>query len=233
MKTTIIYGVDHKGCTYNVVQLFKRYLNISGNDLTEYFLPKDSPNFCIGCKNCFMKGEEHCPHQNYITPIKEAISNAELIILASPVYLFHVSGQMKALLDHFGFQFMNHRPNKSMFSKTALAVTTAAGSGMMSAIKDMKESLQYWGVSRIYKFGSAVFAVNWDEITEKNKQKIEGKIKNISKKILLKTNKVKPNLKIKGLFYLFRTLHKKSFLIPFDKDYWQKNGWLNKNRPWK
>jgi multimeric flavodoxin WrbA len=233
MKTTIIYGVDHKGCTYNVVQLFKKHLDICENNLIEYFLPRDSPYFCTGCNNCFMKGEAFCPHQNYITPIKEAILDADLIILASPVYLFHVTGQMKALLDHFGFQFMNHRPNGLMFSKTALVVSIAAGTGMRTAIKDMAESLRYWGISRIYKFSFAVFAANWNEVADKVRLKMEQKIKIISKRAILKINKTKPSLKIKGLFYLFRMLHKKSYLIPYDRDYWLKKGWLNKSRPWK
>jgi len=234
LKTVIIYGVEHKGNTYNAVQLFKKSLGLNENDIIEYFLPKDMPYFCIGCNNCFVKGEEYCPSQKYVTPVKEAILNAELIILASPVYLFHITGQMKVFFDHFGFQFMNHRPNKSMFSKTALVVSIAAGAGMGSAIKDMAGNLRYWGISTIYKFGFAVFASNWDEITEKNKQKMYRKIKEISNKIMLGTNKKnRPNCIIKGLFYIFRMLHKKSYLLPYDKEHWKSQGWLDKNRPWK
>jgi len=205
---------------------------LHADEITEFFLPADMPHFCIGCTRCFMQGEEFCPHQKYITPIKKAMLNAGLIILASPVYLFHITGQMKAFLDHFGFQFMSHRPNAAMFSKTALVISTAVGMGMRSAIRDMTQSLEYWGVGRVYKFGAAVFAASWDEITGKNKLKIERKIKNISKRIL-KTDTAKPGLKIKGLFYLFRALHKKSYLIPNDKEYWAKKGWLGTSRPWK
>jgi multimeric flavodoxin WrbA len=180
-----------------------------------------------------MKGEELCPHQDRVTPIKEAIWNAELIILASPVYVFHVTGQMKALLDHFAFQFMLHRPNKSMFSKTALVVSTAAGGGISTAIKDMTGSLTFWGISRIFTFGSAVYAAKWEEVTEKNKQKIERKVKKLSIKIKSKIQKPNPGLKAKGLFYLFRMIQKKMELIPYDREYWKKQGWLEKNRPWK
>jgi len=233
MKTVIIYGIEHKGSTYNVVQLFKNYLNISDNDLMEFYLPKDMPHFCLGCYNCFMKGEELCPHHDYITPIKEAIWNAEFVIFASPVYVLHVTGQMKALLDHFAFQFMLHRPNKSMFSKTVLAVSIAAGGGIGSAIKDMTGSLTYWGVSRIFKFGTGVFASKWEEVSEKNKQKIERKVKKLSGKISSGIKNPSPGLKTKGLFYIFRMLHKKMQLIPYDREHWIKHGWLEKSRPWK
>jgi len=233
MKTVIIYGIEHQGSTYNAVQLFKDELGIRDDDIMEFFMPRDMPRFCIGCNNCFMKGEQFCPHTAYVTPIKEAIISADLIILASPVYLFHVTGQMKVFLDHFAFQFMNHRPNKAMFSKTALVVSIAAGAGTKSAMKDMTGSLEYWGISRIFKFGFAIFAANWDEISKKKKSKIERRIKLISNEILVKSNNKKPRLKIKGLFYIFRMMHKKTDSIANDKKYWKDQGWLDKGRPWK
>jgi multimeric flavodoxin WrbA len=232
MKTAIIYGVGHKGSTYNAVQLFKNRLNINEDDISEFSLPKDMPHFCVGCNNCFMKGEEFCPHREYVTPIKNALWDAELIILASPVYVFHVTGQMKALLDHLGFQFMSHRPNKFMFSKTALVVSTAAGGGMRTAINDMALSLSYWGVSKIFKFGYAVYATGWEDVAENRKLKIERKIKNISRKILSKSKKIKPSIKTKIIFSIFRMMQKK-FGIPYDKNYWKEQGWLDKKRPWK
>ena len=214
MKTVIIYGIEHKGSTYNVVQLFKSQLSISENDIMEFYLPKDLPHFCMGCNNCFIKGEEFCPHKDYVTPIKEAIYNAELIILASPVYVFHVTGQMKAFLDHFAFQWMAHRPNKSLFSKTALVVSIGANGGMSSTIKDMKLSLTYWGISRVFSFGYGVFAAKWEDVTEKNRIKIDRKTKIISNKIKAKINKKKPSIKMKILFYIFRMVQKKYEFIP-------------------
>ena len=219
VKTVIVYGIEHKGSTYNVVQLFKNKLNLSENQIQEYFLPKDMPQFCIGCNNCFMKGEKLCPHQDYITPIKEAMWDAELIILASPVYVLHVTGQMKTFLDHFAFQFMLHRPNKTMFSKKALVIAVAAGGGISSALTDMIGSLKNWGISHIFKFGFPVYATNWDDVKEKRRLKIERKIKKISRKIKEKINASKPSLKTKILFYIFRAVHKKFGFIQYDKEY--------------
>jgi len=232
MKTVIIYGVEHRGSSYNAVQLFKNKLNLEDKEVTEYFLPKDLPHFCVGCNNCFMKGEELCPHRDYVTPIKETLYNAELIILASPVYVFHVSGQMKAFLDHLAFQFMVHRPNKTFFSKTALVISIGAGGGMSSTIKDMTLCLKNWGVSNIFTFGFAIFAVKWEDVSEKKRLKIEQKIEKISKNIQSKINKKKPGLKIKLMFLFFRYMQKKFGYIPYDKAYWEGNGWLAGARPW-
>lgn len=54
---------------------------------------------------------------------------------------------------HFGYQCIVHHPNKSMFNKMALVVTPASGGVMKSTIKDMTDSLAFWGVSRIFKYG--------------------------------------------------------------------------------
>ena len=232
MKTVVIYGIEHRGCTYNIVQLFKNQLKICEHDLTEFYLPKDLPHYCIGCNNCFMKGEAFCPHQNYVTPIKDAIDNADLIILASPVYVFHVSGQMKTFLDHFAFRWMAHRPEKSMFSKTALAIAIGANGGMSSTAKDMTISLSYWGISRIFSFGYGVFAAKWDEVNPKKQIKIDRKVKKMSAQIKTQINKTKPSIKMRLLFNIFRLVQKKYKFITHDYEHWERHGWLGKNRPW-
>ena len=233
MKTVIVYGIEHKRTNYNVVQLFKKHLNINEDDLTEYFLPNDLPHFCCGCNTCFMKGEGFCPHQSNVTPIKNAIREADLLIFTSPVFVMHVTGQMKALLDHFAFQFMVHRPNEKMFFKTALIVSLGAGGGMNSAIKDISTSMEWWGVSRIYKYGHASNAAVWEDVTEENRAKIERKIKTISGKIKRKINKPKTKFKVKIYFTISRMMKKKFNTIPYEKEYWDKKGWINKKRPWK
>ena len=55
---------------------------------------------------------------------------------------------MKAFLDHYGYRWMLHRPEESMFHKQAVCISTAAGAGMKSTNKDMADSFFYWGVPR-------------------------------------------------------------------------------------
>ena len=227
MKTVIIYGTERKGSTYNVVQLFKSSLKIS--DITEISLPKNMPCFCVGCNNCFMKGEEFCPHEEYVTPIKNALRDAELIILASPTYVLHVTAQMKAFIDHFAFQFMAHRPEKSMFRKKALVVSTVGAAGMRPAIKYLVSCLNHWGISQVFTLGAATGA-DWDNITPKKKVKIQQKVNTISHRII--SSNIKSSLKTKAMFNLFRMLHKKFEFIAYDKEYWKKQGWLDRSRPW-
>ena len=72
MKITVITGTMVKGCTYRIKELFLENLR-DGNDITEFYLPRDMPEFCTGCKTCFFKDERLCPHAKYVLPIWEAI----------------------------------------------------------------------------------------------------------------------------------------------------------------
>ena len=54
----------------------------------------------------------------------------------------------------------------------------------------------------------------------------------IAKKIILNSKKVKPDIKFKGMFWIFRIMMKRGF-NPRDVKYWESKGWTDKNRPWR
>lgn len=229
MKITIIYGQNHKGSTYNIAHTLASKV---GGEITEYFLPRDFNNFCLGCTTCFMKDEKLCPHYEKLNPITKSMLEADLIILASPVYVYHASGAMKAFLDHYGYMWMVHRPEEAMFKKQAVVVSTAAGAGMKSTNKDMADSLFFFGVPKIYKLGYAVQATSYNEIKDSKKKRIENDLTSLAKKINKKNNKVRPGIKTKVFFGIMRLLQKNGW-NKADVDYWNEKGWNKKNRPWK
>lgn len=229
MKTVIIHGQNHKGSTYNIARILAEKI---GGETTEFFLPKDFGEFCVGCTTCFMKDEKKCPHYEKLKPITEAMDSADVIILASPVYVYHATGAMKAFLDHYGYRWLVHSPEESMFKKQGVCISTAAGAGIKPTNKDMADSLFFWGVAKIYKFGIAVAATDWKKVNDKKKKKIEKATSSIAKKIIKNNGKVKPSLKTKGYFYLMRMLQKKGWNEK-DIKYWKEKGWDKKSRPWK
>ncbi len=229
MKTVIIHGQNHKGSTYNIARILAEKI---GGETTEFFLPKDFGEFCVGCTTCFMKDEKKCPHYEKLKPITAAMDSADVIILASPVYVYHATGAMKAFLDHYGYRWLVHSPEESMFKKQGVCISTAAGAGIKPTNKDMADSLFFWGVAKIYKFGIAVAATDWKKVNDKKKKKIEKATSSIAKKIIKNNGKVKPSLKTKGYFYLMRMLQKKGWNEK-DVNYWKEKGWLKKARPWK
>lgn len=229
MKITIIHGQSHKGSTYHIARILSKKLE---GEVTEFFLPKDFDSFCVGCTACFGKSETLCPHYEKLKPITKAIDNADVIILASPVYVYHVTGAMKTFLDHYGYRWMVHRPEEKMFRKQAVCISTAAGGGMKSTNKDMADSTFFWGIAKTYKYGIGVRAVSWDKVSDKKKNDIEKKTTTLARKIKKNYGNVKPSIKTKVFFRIMRLVQKKGW-NEADKNYWYEKGWTDKKYPWK
>ncbi|MBQ6041671.1 MAG: NAD(P)H-dependent oxidoreductase [Oscillospiraceae bacterium] len=228
MKIVIIHGQSHTGSTCKIARMLAEQLH---GETTEFFVPRDFDEFCCGCTACIVKSETNCPHYQKLKPITDAMDEADVIVLASPVYVYHVTGSMKALLDHYGYRWMAHRPDERMFRKQAVCVTTAAGAGMKTTLRDMTDSAFYWGCAHIYRLGMAVAATSWDGVSDQKKRQIERKTAAIAGKISKRCGHVRPGLKTKLFFGVMRMLQKNGW-NPADKTYWHEKGWIGKKRPW-
>ncbi|HCW24353.1 MAG TPA: flavin reductase [Lachnospiraceae bacterium] len=227
MKITLILGTNRKGTTYHLARMIADRLE---GEVTEVFLPGDFSPYCTGCGLCFRRSETLCPHARQLMPITQAIDEADVLILASPVYVYHSTGAMKNLLDHYSWRWMLHRPEEKMFHKQAVSVVTAAGGGMKPALKDMTDSLFFWGVGRIHTIGIAAFAASYEEMTPKRQQKAEKQVDRIVSDIRAHEGRVKPALKTRIFFKFYRKI-----ILPHmkegDQNYWKQKGW-DKNQPW-
>ncbi len=229
MKIVIIHGQSHKGSTYHIAHMLAEKIE---GDIKEYFLPRDFGEYCVGCTNCFMKSETLCPHYEKLKPITESIDEADVIILASPVYVYHATGAMKSFLDHYGYRWMVHCPEESMFKKQGVCISTAAGAGMKSTNKDMLDSLFFWGVAKRYQYGIGVAAIDWNGISDRKKNAIERATTRIAQKIKHKSKNIKPGLKTRAFFWIMHLMRKNGFNSR-DAEYWKAKGWTEKRRPWR
>ena len=109
-------------------------------EVFEFEVPDDMPHICGGCGACINGYEEKCGGYASMQPVIAAMERSDVIIFSSPVYVYHVPGQMKTLLDHMAYRWMVHRPDLSFMKKQAVVITAAAGGGMRSAAKDIKDS---------------------------------------------------------------------------------------------
>ena len=229
MNVTIIYGQNHKGSTWHIANMLAEKL---GGNVKEFYLPRQFDRFCTGCTLCFTEDEKKCPSYKELEPFTRAMDEADVIILASPVYVYHATGAMKNFLDHYGYRWMVHRPEEKMFQKQGVCITTAAGSGTKSANRDMADSLFFWGVGKIYQYGQNVAATSFQEIADEKKKKIEADMERLAKKILQNQGRVRVGLKTKVFFCIVRKLQKEGW-NQADMDYWKKKGWDRDRRPWK
>jgi multimeric flavodoxin WrbA len=232
MQVTLINGQNHKGSTYHIGRMLAEKLT-SDDKITEIFLPRDMDDFCTGCGQCFLESETKCPHYQKLKPLTDAMDNSNVLLFTSPVYVYHATGSMKAFLDHYGYRWMVHRPVSAMFHKQAVVIATAAGGGMKSTIKDISHSCFYWGIPKIYKYGLAVRAIRWQEVTPERRRKIDQKTTALAKAIRQNNGHVTAGPKTKLYFHVMRKLQKSVMQNPSDLTYWSEKGWLGKTRPWQ
>ena len=231
MKIVMINGQNHKGSTYNIGRLLAKNIG-SDKDIVEFFLPKDLNHFCLGCYTC-IDDDTKCPFYEEKNRIMKEVEEADILIFTTPTYCLRASAPMKSFIDLTFNYWMSHRPRKCMFNKKAVVISTAAGSGAKKAVKDVSDALFYWGIPCIVEYGICIQAMNWDGVSEKKKQKIEKNTTRIAQRLSRK-KRVKAGIKTKAMFSLMRMMQKAGLGAgEADKSYWEKSGWLGKERPWR
>jgi len=99
MKIISVLGTHH-GLSGNTARLLKLVLKGAvdqGAENETIVLKGDSVLPCMGCDHCHRKGG--CVQKDAFESIKQKISAADGLILASPNYIFSVSAQLKAFMD--------------------------------------------------------------------------------------------------------------------------------------
>ena len=79
-------------------------------------------NPCMGCNACFKSKDNSCVQKDDMPLIYEKMSQADMLVIASPVYFYGLSAQLKAVIDRC------HNPIRDTFpiKKMALLLVGAA-----------------------------------------------------------------------------------------------------------
>ena len=79
-------------------------------------------NPCMGCNACFTSEGNACVQKDDMPLIYEKLANADMLVIASPVYFYGLSAQLKAFIDRC------HNPIRDTFHirKAALLLVGAA-----------------------------------------------------------------------------------------------------------
>jgi multimeric flavodoxin WrbA/putative sterol carrier protein len=125
LKIAAVNGSPHDGFgnTSQMLQMIRGHLVADSFDFEEILLCRHDIKYCVGCAFCLEKGA--CWINDDHRSIAAKLLEADAIILASPVYFFHVTAQMKTFLDRS--LCLAHRPRPSW--KPGLAVSVSAGYG--------------------------------------------------------------------------------------------------------
>lgn len=103
----------HNGNTELLADAFIKGAVEEGNEVNKYVLKGKKILPCIDCQACFKTGK--CILQDDMNEVYELLSSTNILVLASPVYFYGMSAQLKALLDRL------HNPVRDTFPIKASA----------------------------------------------------------------------------------------------------------------
>ncbi len=103
IKKIVVFDGGPRSTKYSkttfMVKHFCRGAKSAGAEI-EYVKLKDMKiNSCTGCYTCWTKTPGECIFQDDMTDLRLKYRKADLIIFASPLYIFNVTGTMKNFLD--------------------------------------------------------------------------------------------------------------------------------------
>lgn len=78
---------------------------------------------CIGCNGCFAREDMSCFRKDDMQQVYRSLATADALVIASPIYFYGISAQLKAAIDRL------HNPIRDTFhiKRAALLLCGAAG----------------------------------------------------------------------------------------------------------
>ena len=97
-KVLIISSSPRKGGnSETLAAAFAKGVQAAGNQVETVYLREKQVGFCKGCLACLKLG--HCVIQDDAVEIAAKMHDANVLVFATPVYYYCVSGQLKTMLD--------------------------------------------------------------------------------------------------------------------------------------
>lgn len=94
----------------------------SGNDVEKIYLRNKRINYCTGCGTCNL--QKPCPQKDDAAEVIDKMVKADVIVLATPVYFYTMSAQMKTLIDRSCARY-TEISNKDFYFIATMAETEA------------------------------------------------------------------------------------------------------------
>lgn len=99
-KIVILNGSPRRnGNTSALVKKFTEGAESVGNTVTEFFLDKMNINGCKGCFGGHSSRECPCVQKDDMAQIYPAVKECDVIVLATPLYYWNMSGQIRTAVD--------------------------------------------------------------------------------------------------------------------------------------
>ena len=102
MNILILNGSPHpNGNTRKMIDAFIEGANIASHHATVIDICKKNIKGCLACEYCHTKGNGVCVQKDDMQEVYSRLAEAEMLVIASPIYYHGISGQLKCAIDRF------------------------------------------------------------------------------------------------------------------------------------
>lgn len=157
-KIVILNGSPRRnGNTSALIKAFAEGAESSGNSIEEFFLSGMNIHSCKGCFGGNSGKECPCVQRDDMDSIYPAVRECDVLVLASPLYYWNISGQLKAAVDRL---FALEEGWKNLLrghGKASALLMAAEGHGFEDAalyFDHLMEHLQWKNLGHILAGGS-------------------------------------------------------------------------------
>ncbi len=131
---------------------FIRGAEDAGHTAEKIFLKDKNINYCTGCGLCNTNNYTACSIKDNMSEILDKMVNADIIVLATPVYFYTMNGQMKTFIDRCCARY-THITNKDFYfiataaddRPAALDRTFDGFRGFIDCLENVKEKGLIYG----------------------------------------------------------------------------------------
>lgn len=141
-KILILNGAGKKnGCTAAMINAFKA--GAEGHEITEFYLQTMNIHGCLDCGGCRRKEKgsaEPCVQKDDMSKIYAAVREADVIVFASPVYFWDITGTLKTAVDRLYAPLMN----QSIGAPKETALLMTSGGSTIDHMLDWYKNFESW-----------------------------------------------------------------------------------------
>jgi multimeric flavodoxin WrbA len=182
---------------------------------------------CRGCRACFDRGEDLCPHKDDLLSLRDRIMGADAALFASPVYVNDVTGTMKTLIDRLAF--LCHRP--ALHHVPACFLATTGGSPTRHTLHTLQGAWLSMGGPSVAALGLKAGALTGAEEMQRHYGR---KLKKLARLVLSRAEQKMSSRPGFGSLLVFciqqkarRRLCKGEKTETIDARYWRERGWFD------
>lgn len=118
-KVVILSSSPRKGGNSDTLcDEFMRGALEAGNQVEKIFLKDKQINYCTGCSACSMYNKP-CPQEDDASEVVGKMIDADVIVMATPVYFYTMSAQMKTLIDRCCARYLEMKNKQFYFIVSA------------------------------------------------------------------------------------------------------------------